>query len=432
MRPTLLFFTIRMHKKLLIVFLLSAFQSLQAQSPAGFQAGYRLLGTKNRVADKNFYLLTAIQHTPAVQQLIRQEPTLQAVLNQRVSLLKAHAQDTCRTPISLVSGFRWTSADSLQLLQAMQQLYSRNPAVFDKLVNEHLRPSGCYQRFVALPNPELLAKAWGQYVVGVNYIIDQFGLGKKMRYPRIDSANYPVNGRYYKTVLKDMMAYLAEQADTMTLVYQPSLAVAMQLMDVNERDEPARHEPMEQLDNKAAFLKAKQTAWKNYQYAVMLIPGSGPELSTIPLSPPNKMRLDLVADRYRKGWAPFIIVSGGYCYPFRGPYAEAIEMKRYLMQKHAIPASAILIDPHARHTTTNLRNANRLMIRYGFPLDKPCVFVTTQSQTEYAANPAFDARNRRELGYLPYRDKKQVSMHDITYFPTLESLHMDPYDPLDP
>ncbi|MVM33471.1 YdcF family protein [Spirosoma sp. HMF4905] len=421
-----------MNYKLFSILWLSILYALQGQAQTGFQPTYRLLASENRVVDKNFYLLTVLQHTPALQKIISQDATLKAMLHQRINLLKAHAQDTCNTPESLMSGFRWSSVDSLQFISALQTLYNHNQAVFDQLINAHLRPSGCYQRFTTLPNNELIVRAWSQYVLGINYIIDQFGLGKKMRYPRIDSANYPVHGRYYRTVLKDICAYLAEQADTMTLVYQPSLAVAMQLMDANDRDEPARHEPMEQRDNQKAFARVKLTKWQSYSYAAIVVPGNGPELTTTPLSPLNKMRLDLVAARYRKGWAPFVVVSGGYCYPFRGPYAEAVEMKRYLMQKHALPESAILIDPHARHTTTNLRNANRILIRYGFPMDKRCVFVTTQSQTDYATNSAFDDRNRRELGYLPYRDKHRISPHDIEFYPTQESLHMDPNDPLDP
>jgi hypothetical protein len=421
-----------MIRVLVLLIGLSAFHAISAQPQSGYRASYSLQTSGNRVADKNFYLLTALQHTPAVRQLLVQEATLQAIRKQRVDLIKAHAQDSCQTPLALLAGFRWSAEDSLRMIATMQKLYTQHTATFDKLIDDHLRPSGYYQRFVNLSNNELLMRAWGQYVLGINYIVDQFGLGKKMRYPRIDSANYPVNGRYYRTVLKDLFAYLAEQADTMTTFYQPSLAVAMQLMDANDRDEPARHEPMERRDNQQAFAIVKQTAWGKYKYAAIVVPGNGPELATTPLSPLNKMRLDLVAERYQKGWAPFVVLSGGYCYPFRGPYAEAVEMKKYLMMKFALPESAIIIDPHARHTTTNFRNANRLMIRYGFPLAKPCVFVSTQSQTDYVANKAFDERNRRELGYLPYRDKQRISPHDIVFYPTPESLHMDPYDPLDP
>ena len=102
------------------------------------------------------------------------------------------------------------------------------------------------------------------------------------------------------------------------------------------------------------------------------------------------------------------------------------------MTKHGIEAKNIIIDPHARHTTTNFRNANRLMIRYGFPTDKLCVFTTTKSQTDYVMFPAFDTRNNNELGYLPYIGKKRISSHDIEFLPNLFSLHLDPFDPLDP
>ncbi|MBO0934423.1 YdcF family protein [Fibrella aquatilis] len=403
-----------------------------AQTPTGYQRTYRPLSSGDIVADKQFYLLTVIGQSADIQRFVAKDTELLAIWRERVGLINAHVADTCRSPVSLVTGFRWAPADSVRLQVAMGRLYDQHRPAFDKLVDGHLRPSGAYQRFVGLPNRELLARAWGQYVVGINYIIDQYGLGKKLRYPRIDSANYPVNGRTYRTVLKDMFAVLAERADSLTLAYQPSLAVARQLMDANDRDEPARHEPMAQRDNRAAANSVGKTVWKNYRYAAIMVPGSGPELTTTPLSPLNKMRLDLVAARYRAGWAPFIVVSGGYCYPFRGPYAEAVEMKRYLMQQGQLPEAAIIIDPHARHTTTNFRNANRLLIRYGVPMDKKCVMVSTKSQTDYVDNAAFDMRNQRELGYLPYRDKHRISPHDVEFYPTLESLHLDPYDPLDP
>ncbi len=60
-------------------------------------------------------------------------------------------------------------------------------------------------------------------------------------------------------------------------------------------------------------------------------------------------------------------------------------MKKFLTSRFGIPPQAIIIDPHARHTTTNIRNADRLIIRYGIPLTKPSVFITTQSQLHMAA-----------------------------------------------
>ncbi|WP_426671199.1 YdcF family protein [Mucilaginibacter sp. McL0603] len=404
----------------------------QIKQLAGYDKNYHFVHSGNLVADKNFYLLTVIEHTPAVSKLVSTNNTLQTILTKRVTELKQHANDTCFMPASLLTGFRYNTQDSTQISDVFKELYSANKSVFDAMINTHLRPSGYYQRFVGLNNQELLLKAWAQYVYGINYIIDQFGFGKKLRFPRIDTASYVVTSRYYRGVMKDMFSMLDEHTTEMKLFYQPSLAIAMGLMDANDRDEPARFEPMEQKDNKKAFDRIKLIQWDKYKYATIVIPGNGPELFTTPISPDNKIHCDIAADRYLKGWAPFIIVSGGYCYPFRGPYCEAIQMKKYLMEKFSIPENAIIIDPHARHTTTNFRNANRLIIRYGIPVDKQSVFITAKMQASSVKSDLFDKRNMHDLGYLPYREKTGISNHDITFYPTYESLHMDPLDPLDP
>jgi hypothetical protein len=419
-------------KKIILALLLISFIKTATAQTMGYSAAYSFVHSGNLVADKNFYLLTLIDHNPAVSNLIKNDEVLAGIQKTRVALIKQHVTDTCKYPSSLVVDFKYTREDSVKITAEVSALYSGHKALFDNLINTGLRPSGYYQRFVAMSNQDMLLKAFGQYIYGTNYIINQFGLGKKMRYPVIDSASYVVTSRYYRMVLKDIFALLDEQTDKMTLFYQPSLAVAMRLMDANDRDEPARFEPMEQKDNKKAIDKIKQTNWAKYSYATIVVPGNGPELFTTPISPDNKIHCDAAAARYLQGLAPFIITSGGYCYPFRGPYCEAIEMKKYLMSKYNIPGDAIIIDPHARHTTTNFRNANRLIIRYGIPVTKPSLFTTSKSQHDNVMSDAFDRRNLHELGYLPYRDKKSISNHDVVYYPVLESLHMDPLDPLDP
>ncbi len=410
----------------------STYANAQTANSAGFNRNYHFLHSDNLTADKDFYLLTVIDQTPAVKKLVENNAYFKELKAERISLIKSHVNDTCSHPLSLVGGFKYTKEDSAKMADNMAELYNANKPAFDQMINMHLRPSGYYQRFAGLSNAELLVKALGQYTYGTNYIIDQFGLGKKMRYPRIDSPSYVVNSKYYRMVLKDIFALLDEQTDDMKAFYHPSLAVAMHLMDANDRDEPSRFEPMEQGENKKAVLKIKQTQWSKYPYAAIVIPGNGPELFTTPISPDNKIHCDAAAMRYLKGMAPFIITSGGFCYPFRGPYCEALEMKKYLMKKYNIPEDAIIIDPHARHTTTNIRNADRLIIRYGIPTDKPDLFITSKSQHDYVMNNAFDARNQRELGYLPYREKKSLSNHGMVFYPVFESLHMDPLDPLDP
>lgn len=421
-----------LYKKILPFAVLFLLLTSVLYSQSGYQKDYKFVHSPNGTADKNFYWLTVIDQTPAVKNILATDVTLKTINANRLNLLRSHVTDTCSWAVSLVVDFRFTTADSTDIAVALHNCYQNNKAAFDAMIDHHLRPSGYYQRFVNMSNEDLLLHAWGQTVTGINYIIDQFGLGKKLRYPRIDSASYDVNSRYYRTALKDMFAFLSEQTGDMTVFYHPSLAVAMQLMDLNDRDEPARFEPMAAGENKAACEEIAHTDWSKYKYATIVIPGNGPELTTTPISPINKMHCSIAALRYKEGWAPFIIVSGGYCYPFRGPYCEAIEMKKFLMARFDIPAKAIIIDPHARHTTTNIRNADRLIIRYGIPITKPSVFITTRSQLAMSASTGFDQRNLHELGYLPYRDKQQLSMHDILFYPVMESLQMDPYDPLDP
>ena len=100
-----------------------------------------------------------------------------------------------------------------------------------------------------------------------------------MRYPRIDSASYDINSRYYRTALKDMFAFLDEKDTAMPLFYQPSLIIALQLMALNDRDEPARFEPLETGENKAAAQAVRATDWSKYPYATIVVPGEGPEIS---------------------------------------------------------------------------------------------------------------------------------------------------------
>jgi hypothetical protein len=277
---------------LVYVFLMAALWVQKSNAQAnikpytkGYNLAYHFIGSGNLVVDKNFYLLTVINHTPAIKNLLGSDAVLKELLNKRIAILKSHATDTCRTPVSLLNDFRWTGDDSLQTAKELTVLYNAHQALFNSIVDNHLRPSGYYERFRGLSNQDLLSRAWNQYFYGINYLIDQFGLGKKMRYPLIDSPNYVVNTPYYKTVLKDIFASLDEVTDNMDLFYKPSLQVALQLMQANDRDEPARFEPLEAGENKLAFEKVHQTQWGKYPYAAIVIPGNGPPLNTTPISP---------------------------------------------------------------------------------------------------------------------------------------------------
>jgi hypothetical protein len=119
-------------------------------------------------------------------------------------------------------------------------------------------------------------------------------------------------------------------------------------------------------------------------------------------------------------------------HPNQTEFCEAIEMKRDLMTRFGIPAEAILVDPHARHTTTNMRNAARLMYRYGVPFDRKALVTTDLSQSQYIESDEFRGRCVKELGYSPYKSIRRTSPFDLEFLPLIDSLHIDSQDPLDP
>ena len=106
-------------------------------------------------------------------------------------------------------------------------------------------------------------------------------------------------------------------------------------------------------------------------------------------------------------------------------------MKKFLMEKLSIPKSAIMMEPHARHTTTNMRNCVRLMFRYGMPMDRPAITCTVKSQSMYITS-LVNERSKKELGYYPYKNGKRLSDTEAEFYPITTSLQIDFDEPLDP
>jgi hypothetical protein len=92
---------------------------------------------------------------------------------------------------------------------------------------------------------------------------------------------------------------------------------------------------------------------------------------------------------------------------------------------------AILIDPHARHTTTNMRNTVRMIYRYGIPSDKAALTCTTRGQSAMIEKTLID-RCKRELNEVPYSNGKRLSETEMEFYPKPEALQINPLEPLDP
>lgn len=355
------------------------------------------------VRDKNFYVLTVLeQHTPNDPRLAQIAATKRAGLGASTNIVEA---------------MRWTAEEIATVSEVLAGVTS---------ADELLRKSGMYGK-----NPSLVI-AWQTAAVAMNRIYDVYGLGKPPRYPEIDSVSFNVKSPNFPRMLAVIQAVLADEPDGHPLFFHAPLRFALELLRANWRDEAGRFEPMEKGENKLAFDRISSINWSEYKYAAIVVPGSGTDRPNQAMSPWGKARVTLAARRYKAGLAPFIIVSGGYVHPNQTPFCEALEMKKALIAEYAIPSEAILIEPHARHTTTNLRNTARLLYRYGFPEAKPSLITTDPGQSAYIEAPAFAQRCQAELGYLPHEILRRISKFDLVFHPRADSLLVDPMDPLDP
>ena len=181
-----------------------------------------------------------------------------------------------------------------------------------------------------------------------------------------------------------------------------------------------------------------RTDWDEYPYQVLIVPGYTPVKADHELSideiPAAQQRCDLAIADYRAGLAPYILVSGGAVHPAGTRYNEALSMHAYLLT-HGIPANQILVDAHARHSTTNLRNAGRMMLDLNM---KHGLIVTgfesaVFDQAFYFANPvlsSFERRCRRELGFM-VGELRGIGDHHISFIPAQEVATINYVDPLD-
>ena len=296
-----------------------------------------------------------------------------------------------------------------------------------RLLNE-MRASGAFQLYADKADTTLLSLAWKDAADGVNYILNAYTNGKGLRYPVIDSATYYVASPTYRSMIQRVMEQGGKKKPG--LFFRPSVDVALSLLELNHRDEAIRYEPLS-ATNEAAYKMVKQTDWSKYPYTAMLILGASP-VATEPLSETGKSRCRTGAELYRKGMAPFIIVSGGHVRPVGTRYSEAVEMRKYLVNELKIPAAAVMVDPYARHTTTNVRNAVRIVWRSGIPADKKMMCVSDIMHVAYVNSPMFTKRCKTELGYMPAADVEQSDLYFLSFRPDLLSLQVNVFDPLDP
>jgi hypothetical protein len=377
----------------------------------GFDAGHALLsagGEHGVFVDRLFYLFTVLARDPSTRGTLRSVASLAAIADDRSARVAAALGDAPGDAVALVDALRWTDADVAEIGAALASALAPGPG---GVVGAELRPSGVFMRYASEDDVGLLRNAWEDAARGINRLLGDYGVAAGSA--TVDEA---LSG-----------APIVPGED---LFFEPALRVAIASMAAVGRDEPVRYEPLVAGENAAALARMASLDWDAWPYSLILLPGLGPNDPDTALTEGGKWRCDQGYERWAAGLAPFIATSGGHVHPFPTPYCEALEMKRYLMQAHGVPEDAILIDPYARHTTTNVRNVSRQVLRYGIPPEKP--ILCTSDIAQHLMLSALGPRCTEELGYPCYDRSAVLTTTDNCFVVTPAVLYVDVSDPLDP
>lgn len=406
--------------------------SLLLQTVTAFSQNL-LSDKENIVFEKNYYLLYLLNnHAQLKKDIHSSANTYSSILKNKLSLLEKEIGAEKYDAFKVAELFKFSEDETNAIEKLLLSKYNTD-ATFRSIIDKEIVATGKYKNdTLPLSNNQILSRAWRNDARGINHVIDVYGLGKKPNYPLIDSIDFDITKNSYKNFLSEVIFTVYNEVKNTSVFFEPSRSMAMRLLEVNGRYEAADYEPMEKTVNKAAFDLAKKINWNNYPYSFILVPGAGTENYRDSLNPAGILRCRIVAEEFKNKKAPFIIVSGGRVHPYKTAYSEAEEMKKYLMNEMKIPEANIIMEPHARHTTTNVRNANRLAMKYGIPLTKMALVSTVRSQSFYMTNDNFAKRCMNEIGHVPYTLGKRLSPTLFEYQPLSNAAIIDADEPLDP
>lgn len=388
--------------------------SYSAEDPHGFSASHALESSGSLLQDKAFYLFTAIEADSARVSALESDPTLAALAAARAAAMN-DSLTSCSDTACWGAAFKWSDTEIQSVAGTLQALIA--DASIAALVASELRPSGTSILQAADSDGGLLGSAWEKQALSLNKAWDDY------------ATSIPVE------TLEPLLESAASSAGSQAF-YVPLVRLVPKLLEANDRPEPTLYELLADGENQAVIANIPSIDFSKYPFTSIVVPGQGPTDLDTPLDPRGAVRADQAAQRYAAGLAPLIALSGGHVHPDRTPYSEAIEMKRYLMQQYSLPENVLIVDPHARHTTTNLRNVARFMFRHGIPTDKPSLITTDLFQTAYisAAGPdsIYGKRCLEELGFMPYQGLTNLDTLDNCWLPSVNSMQQDARDLLDP
>lgn len=398
------------------------------RAPAQPDPAYVWLSSGSQEQDQNFYLLTLLTQVPEYRDAIarsRAFSRIRASRSRRVAslLAKCRPEDgECH-----VRAMLWQPDE----IESVGEALVADPAIAD-IASRHLRPSGAFDRYAAKSDAALVRAAWEDAAAAMNRIDRVYGLGDAPRYPKIDSWDFKPGDARFARLTVEALDKVALGTPKDAPVFAPPLQFALTLLYLNERELVRHSALLEARENGPAAAQVAGTNWSRYPYVAILVLGDGPAVMGKEVGDFGKLRTMRAAQLYREGKAPFIIASGGAVHPAHTNVFEAMSMKRELVERYGIPANAVLIDPAARHTTTNFRNSARLMFRLGLPMDRPSIVTSSAGHITSIVADTFRQRFDEELGYQPIVRGRQLGPYEMEFRPRLMSLQRDAMDPLDP
>lgn len=379
------------------------------------------------VESKNYYFTYLLQEKEDVDSLISTSTILKELAAKKQEELSKSSNVK-----EYLAAFKLSDEEIQKASKALAELY-QNGNVLERMMTQIIIPSGCYRQYKE-QGIALVRKIWEQDARGMNYAIDVYAAARKPNYPNIDSIGFNIHSsEFQKEVLPICKQNIEMWNKVHATFYSVPLQAACMLLDLNNRLQAADFEPLGETVNRASYAQVPLTNWESYPYSAILVLGAGPEDPNVNINPIGKMRAAYAALLYHNHQAPFIILSGGKVHPYHTQYSEANEMKKYLMETWQVPESAIIMEPHARHTTTNFRNAARIMLTQGFPKEKYALVTSSKSHIDYVEETEqLPQRCIRELGYEPYKIGKRISERVLEFMPQADSFTINPLEPIDP
>ena len=400
-----------------------------------FNKNYAFVESDSKVKDRNFYWTTLVENNATIKASIENNEDLSAFLESAKQRLNDINNQSNATAAQYADALKFSDNERIAISTAVKEVVQDNASDFISFSNAHIGPSGAFIQFAEVTNVDRLQQLIvEEMLLGINQIINTYAAGEDPLYPIIDSVSFDVNSAQYKLLLKNLVSDLNNNSSQYKLFYEPFLNFALGVMAINDRDEAGRYFPMQKSVNQPTYNNLQNISWNDFDYSVIVVLGDSPNSSgDLPnISLGGMARADHGVTLYNQGKAPLIAFCGGHLTPVHTMYSEAIEMKKYVIDKYNIPENRILVDPHSRHTTTNLRNIGRQFFRYGIPIDKKAIVSTSKTHSEYVASSGYLSRCQREMNHVPLELHERLSDFDIEFTSKVEVLHLDSSDPLDP